>query len=231
MTVAVSENTLTATLGAQVRIDSMTDTDAPPEMEAPYYESEPVKVNDPMEGRYPEDVGKRSVKAYMYENPEVKPFFQQEANAMLGELQNTTKGERTYADVEYMNEYGYTSQGVWSGTKRHTSDDIAYLLDKYNYTYDQIEKGLKAIIEDNGAENNAVSKRIEFILNDRLMDGYTDFYYGYDVPPNQDYINLINEKQITEYSTEAFDAFMANADQYAPPVEDIAPVEVTIFLV
>ena len=209
------------------QFDSLTDTDAPPEMEAPYYESQPVTVDDPMEGRFPEDMGKRSIKAYMYENPEVKPFFQQEARAMLGELINTTKGERTYADVDYMNEYGYTSHGVWSGTKRHTSDDIAYLLDKYHYTYDQIEKGLKAIIEDNGAENNAVSKRIEFILNDRLIDGYTDFYYGEEVPPNQDYINLINEKQITEYSKEAFDALMANADEYAPISEEMVPETVT----
>ena len=32
------------------------------------------------------DVGKRNVKAYMYENPEVKPYFQAEAQNMLPTL-------------------------------------------------------------------------------------------------------------------------------------------------
>lgn len=209
------------------RFDSLTDADAPPEMEAPYYESQPVTADDPFDNRDIDEVGNRKVKAYMYENPEVKPFFQDEARGLLQDLMNTTKGERTWAFGDF-DGYGAESYYRVSGTKRHTSDDIAYLLDECHYTYDQIEKGLNAIIEDNGAENNAVSKRIEFILNDRLMNGYTDFFYGYDVPPNQDYINLINEKQITEYSKEAFEAFMANADEYAPPVAeevDIAPVK------
>ncbi len=211
------------------RIDSLTDADAPPEVDAPYYEDSEVAPDNPMEGRYIEDVGDRSVKAYMYENPEVKPFFQAEANVMLGELHNSIKGERWYNDQVYYEsggEYG------WGGVKRDVSDDIAYLLDgSWNgngkgYTYKQIEDGLKAIIEDHGAENNAVSKRIEFILNDRLMQGHTNFPLdGMDTPPNQDYLRLLEEKQITEYSKEAFDAFMANADDYAPPVEeDIAPV-------
>ena len=208
------------------RLASLEDTDAPPEVEAPTYQTDTITVDDPFENRDMAEVGNRKVKAYMYENPEVKPFFQAEARAMLGELRDTTKGERWYNDHVY---YETGGEHGWSGTKRHTSDDIAYLLDNLHYTYDQIEKGLNAIIEDNGAENNAVSKRIEFILNDRLRNGYMDFMSGIEVPPDQGYINLLNEKQITEYSKEAFDALMADADAYAPPIsEDIAPVAVEI---
>lgn len=204
------------------RIASLDDADVPPEMEAPYYgESTDTTPENPFEERDIKAVGNRQVKAYMYENPEVKPFFQEEANRLLKELRDGTKGERWFNDQLYYDsggEYGF------SGTKRHVSADIAYLLDNLNFSYADIEKGINAIIEDNGKENNAASKRIEFILNDRLLKGYTDFTFGYDVPPNQDYINLLNEKQIIEYSDEARAKFFEVADEYAPPMEDIAPV-------
>ena len=205
------------------RIASLDDADAPPEMEAPYYEDEAITADDPFADRQIEDIGNRKVKAYMYENPEVKPFFQAEARVMLSELGDSIKGERWYNDQLY---YDTGGEHGWGGTRRYTSEDIAYLLDGgwggKGYTYKQIQAGLNAIIEDNGKENNAVSKRIEFILNERLKNGYTDFRDGVEIPPDQDYIKLLNEKQINEYSAEAFDRFMANADEYAP--EDIAPV-------
>lgn len=143
-------------------------------------------------------VGKRNVKAYMYENPEVKPYFQAEAQNMLMELNDSTRGERFYNDDVYYETGG--EKGI-SGVKRHTSDDIAYLLDSCGFTYDQIENGLKAIIEDNGAENNAASKRLEFILHDRLMNGYNDFYSNGRVPQSEDYVDLVTQKGVTEYDS------------------------------
>ena len=148
-------------------------------------------------------IGKeRKTNAYMYENPEVKPFFQDEARTMLWELQNSTRGKKERMDIDAPSEEG------WYGTHRHTSNEIAYLLDTFKYKYDDITKGLMAIIEDNGAENNAISKRIEFMLDDRLREGYTDFMSGEKMPPNQDYVNLLNEKQITEYNEEARNKYM-----------------------
>lgn len=212
------------------RFNTLDDADMPPEVDAPFYgEEEAATVDDPFAERDIKEVGNRKINAYMYENPEVKPFFQAEANSMLGELQRSTKGERFYTETPngQVGVYGAESYGVWSGTSRQTTDDIAYLLDTQGYTYAEIEKGLRAIIEDNGAENNACSKRIEFLLNDRLLKGHTDLD-GYEIPPDQNYINLLNEKQITEYNEEAFSRFMENADRYAPPVtEDIAPAKAT----
>ena len=167
------------------------------------------------------DVGKRNVKAYMYDNPEVKPYFQQEAQAMLWELQNSIKGEKHFNDQLY---YDTNGELGWFGTTRETSDDIAYLLDNFKYTYADIEKGLKAIIEDHGAENNAISKRIEFALNDRLKDGYTDFMSGEEVPANQDYVNLLMDKQINTYSDEAYYEWLQSlATEEAPPVAPLEP--------
>ena len=207
------------------RLASLDDMEAPPEVEAPYYDKNSSAIN-PFDERDIKAVGNRKVKAYMYENPEVKPFFQAEANVMLGELRDGLKGERIYTPVEggVPSMYGSDSYGVWHGIKRNVSADIAYLLDELHFSYADIRNGLNAIIEDNGKENNAVSKRIEFVLNDRLMKGYYDFATGIEIPPDQDYINLLKEKQITEYSEEARAKFFEEADKYAPFAEDISPI-------
>lgn len=158
----------------------------------------PVVQNDPFRSRNWNDVGKRSVKAYMYENPEVKPYFQMEAQNMLMELADSTRGERTY-DENLQYESG--GEKGWSGTKRDTSEEIAELLDS-GFTYADIQKGLEAIVKDNGAENNAASKRIEFILHKRLANGHADFYSNDRVPASEDYVKLLNDKQITTYNSE-----------------------------
>lgn len=202
------------------RIGSLDDAAVPPETEAPYVESGNEAVENPFEDRDWYNVGNQKVKAYMYENPEVKPFFQEEALGLMSELRDTTRGERYYNDQAYLTG---GNEEAWTGVSRHTSKSMEILLDSWGMSYADIEKGLNAIIEDNGAENIAAAKKIEFMLNDRLLNGYTDFYSNREVPPNQDYINLLAEKQINEYSKEAFDSFMANADQYAPA--DIAPVK------
>ena len=197
------------------QFQSLGDADMPPEPEAPY-PGEPNEPADPFAERDMVEVGKRSVKAYQYENPEVKPFFQDAAYGMLGDLHSGTKGEKIFNDDVY---YRSGGEEGWMGTKRHTTADIAELLDTWHYTYAEIEEGLNDIIEDNGKENNAVSKRIEFMLDDRLRNGYTGVW-GEPIPANQEYINLLKEKQVTEYSEEAFKQFMANADQYAPTMEE-----------
>lgn len=166
-----------------------------------------AEPSDPFYERDIKDVGKRDVKAYMYEHPEVKPFFQQEAIYMLGELENSTKGERQYNDQLY---YDTNGEMGFFGTTRETSDEIAYLLDNFHYTYKDIEKGLKAIIEDNGKENNAISKRIEFLLDERLRKGYTDFMFGDKIEPNQEYINLLFEKEIATYDDESWNNWLRN---------------------
>ena len=156
-------------------------------------------VPDPMADRPYSDVSKRSTKAYMYENPAVKPYYQIQAEFLLMELQDTTKGERYYNADTYYRTGG--DSGI-TGTSRHTSDSIAELLDQDGLSYDQIERGLKAIIQDNGAENNAASKKIEYVINDRLMNGYTDFYSGERVQPDSAYMDVLQRT----YDPNAVDA-------------------------
>lgn len=178
---------------------------------APVDEVTPTKSL--FETRNYEDVGSRKINAYQYDNPEVKPFFQEEAQAMLGDLKSSIKGERSYNDQLYYESGG--EQGYF-GTERQTTSDIAELLDgmdgKYKYTYADIEKGLNAIIKDEGSENNAISKRIEFYLDQRLREGYTTVD-GIEVPANQQYIELLEAKDITDYYNSI------------PVTDDLAPVE------
>lgn len=215
------------------RINTLNENDMPEEIEAPIYDEalQDVAPESPFDSKDIQEVGDRKQKAYMYENPEVKPFFQEEAQIMLGELRNSIKGEKSFNDQLY---YDTNGEQGWFGMKRETSEQIAYMLDRFKYTYADIERGLKAIIEDHGAENNAISKRLEFMIDERLREGYTDFISGMEIPSNQGYINLLKEKQISEYSDEAYFKYLETLANEAPTeqfrdttemIEDIAPTK------
>lgn len=208
----------------QEAFETITDNEAPRsfedtvfdvfENEGLGYETE-SKVESPFDTRDIDEVGKRNVKAYQYENPEVRPYFQAEAENMMYDLNNTIKGEKNFNDQLY---YDTNGEQGWYGTTRQTTEAIAYLKDKYGYSYAQIEKGLNDIIEDNGKENNAVAKRIEFMLDERLRDGYTTSD-GIPIPPNEEYIKFLEEKQITEYRDEAYNEWRdtVTQDENVPP--------------
>lgn len=203
----------------QEAFETITDNEAPRSFEDTVfdvfenegfgYETE-SKVESPFDTRDIDEVGKRNVKAYQYENPEVRPYFQAEAENMMYDLNNTIKGEKNFNDQLY---YDTNGEQGWYGTTRQTTEAIAYLKDKYGYSYAQIEKGLNDIIEDNGKENNAVAKRIEFMLDERLRDGYTTSD-GIPIPPNEEYIKFLEEKQITEYNREVSNTL---TDENVPP--------------
>lgn len=161
------------------------------------------------------EVGNRKVNAYQYDHPEVKPYFQEAALGMLTDLDMSTKGERFITgDISQLGNGEYQ----YSGTARNTVSDIAELLDgvdgKYKLSYEDIEKGLAAIIKDHGTENIAAAKRVEFYLDKRLRDGYTTID-GMEVKPNQKYIEEMRAK--------GFDDFYKSI----PIDESLAPVENT----
>ena len=180
--------------------NTLDDADSPQQVEDFAPIGEQVTPTDSLfDTRDYEEVGSKKVNAYQYDNPEVRPYFQTAAREMLTDLQNSTRGERfIIGDNTQLGDNDY----YYSGTKRATTEDIAELLDgmdgKYKYTYADIEKGLRAIIEDNGAENNAVSKRIEFYLDKRLREGYTDID-GYKIPADTEYLDMLRAKGITDY--------------------------------
>lgn len=166
----------------------------------------------------------RSVNAYQYEHPEVKPYFQEEARVLLTEINEVIPGERFMVEGR-----DYLNPTEWKGYKRQASEDVANLLDGYTlgtkYTKDQLRDGLNAIIEDHGLENKAVSKRLEFMLDDRLRNGYKTIE-GYQIEPNQDYLNMLKEQSWDKYYDEAPIEEAPNDIRYSAEDEfDLAPFE------
>ena len=131
------------------------------------------------EARTFEDVGNKKVKALSFEYPELKPYYQQEANRLLGDLKDTTKGKRTYVEVD--------GDMLFGGDKRLTSDSIARIKDETKASYADIGRALTNIVHDKGLENNALSKKIELIIDDDLTHGTRDIT-GMELPPTREYI-------------------------------------------
>ena len=126
------------------------------------------------------DTKSKSVNAFQYDNPEVKPFIQEQARTLLGDLQTGVKGERFPV-------YGEQGEIIrWDGAKRMTSEPIAKLLDM-GYDYASIERALNNIIRDAGRENTPVAKAVELAIDDALSEGYRDMT-GEIVQPDTGYI-------------------------------------------
>lgn len=153
--------------------------------------SEPTpKDQIPLDERTNENVGNRKVKAYQFLHPELKHYIQSEANILQGELRETIP-----ADAYMKPTYEGESSGVvekYTRTKRVATQDIAYLKDTLKASYEDIGKALDNIIKDNGSENNALSKKIELLIDHRLSNGYTDMM-GNDIPGNDEYVARKNE--------------------------------------
>lgn len=199
------------------RIGSLDDADIPPEREAVRGYGA-VTAEDPFADRSETAVGSQKIKAYQYENPEVKPFFREAAYDLAEDIANSQPAERWYNDELY---YASGGENGFGGQKRLTTKDIGDFKDAWGCSWDDLREAVNDIIEDHGKENHALAKRVEFLINDRLMYGYTNIR-GERIEPNQAYLDFLKEKQINEYSKEAREAFFANAEEYAPA--DIAPV-------
>lgn len=168
------------------------------EKNAPEYGEDMTPVESLNDVRDMDEVARdRSANAYQYEHPEVKPYFQEEARVLLAEINEVIPGERFMVEGR-----DYLHPNEWHGYKRQASEDVANLLDGYTlgskYTKDQLREGLNAIIEDHGLENKAVSKRLEFMLDDRLRNGY-ETIEGYQIEPNQNYLEMLREQSWDNY--------------------------------
>ena len=147
------------------------------------FDAESNEVESPLKNRDIETIGKQTkVNAYQYDNPKVKPYFQEMAQ-MIGE------------DLSFVSSSDNRSTKKGGGTKLSTTTNaIDTLHNEMGYSYNEIAKGLQNIIDDNGSENNAISKKIELIIDDQLRNGYRNAL-GRNISPNQEYIDTITTKQ------------------------------------
>ena len=205
------------------RTDSLTDADAPPEMEAPMniedaYPGDKSRVADPFADRDWDDA--KNLTSIMEERPDLKPFFMEDAMNMLTDYADSQKAELIYNDQVY---YDSGGEKGWMGHKRFTSVDIEEILDDWNISWGALERGLQKIA--NGEAKTAVPKKLEFMINRRLLHGYKDFHTGKWVGPNQAYIEALREYENLQHYEEERNSFFENADDYAPVAEEssVAP--------
>lgn len=127
--------------------------------------------------------------SFQYDNPELHEYMKQGAELLLDDIADSTKGERMATPVEDGDNGGYYH---WTGTKRRTTKGIAELKDRFGITWDNLARAAENIIKDEGAENYADARRVEFLLDDMLTNGYNSMTpkseAGTFVPPNEDYI-------------------------------------------
>ena len=194
------------------------------------YESN--EVESPLKNRDMDSIGKQTkVNAYQYDNPKVKPYFQEMAQQM---------GE----DLAYISSSDNRSTQKGGGTKLSaTTKAMDILHNEQGYSYNQIAQGLQNIIDDKGSENNAISKKIELVIDEQLRNGYNNAFGKY-VEPNQEYINTIQgnkdvqlpmkqekpniiNKKVNEYIDSVKDNFKSDINIKTQSINegDVAPLD------
>lgn len=142
------------------------------------YQVEPTQHIDQ---RSSEDMGDRKINTFQFDHPEVHQYYSEAAAELLNELSVSERGGQLIRRGDYQTGYEYTR------TRRAAPERISTLRDDFGLSYGEIEQALNAIIHNHGQENVAAAKRVEFVLDDMLTNGYQSMN-GY-IPPNQDYIN------------------------------------------
>lgn len=167
----------------------------------------------PISQRTWQDASNRKVNAFQYDHPELRPYYQSAARALLSDLSGAVRGERfpTYDQDGYVT--GYT------GVKRSVSEPIEQALDNANLSYAQIQKAAEDLIADNGQENYAAAKKLELILDQMLSEGYTDAE-GRFIEPDEAYIALRDGQPVSgsEYrmSEEEWNSIMGQEPTLLP---------------
>lgn len=119
-----------------------------------------------IDNRQSENLGSRNVKAFQWDHPEIKPFYQKAAQAL--------KEDAEYSDATRQNVRGSKKDqalGRKLGTVMQRNDALNRLY-RMGLSTSDIIKACDAIINDQGQENYAAAKRVELALNDMLSKGY-----------------------------------------------------------
>lgn len=131
----------------------------------------PVKSGTTMTERQVSTTGKdslianRKVKAYMFENPEVKTLYQ--------------------GTAEYILNYEFVPNEQYA----RTTDIMKQLKADTGLTPAQIKDALERLINNHGQENAAAAKRIELVIDDMLTNGF-DTVDDMHIEPNEGYIEM-----------------------------------------
>ena len=145
-----------------------------------------------MSDRNFENVSNKNVLPYQEEHTEVQPEIQEMANRFIEDLANSTEGKR------------YKTGNNWTGQKRNTTRELAYIKDNTGASWSQIGQALEDITNNKG--NYALAKKVEIVLDDALTNGYRNIY-GQNIMPNDNYISKKSNYESIQQSNNSNDDF------------------------
>lgn len=127
-----------------------------------------------------EGVGDRKVNAFQFDHPELQSYYKKAAEQLVRDVSlsidapKTTRVERGTQGKRYIHE-------ILDTPSLRSAMDMGL-------SRNQVIQAAQDLIADNGQENNAAAKRLEFVLDDMLTRGYTTAE-GESFGPNAAYIN------------------------------------------
>lgn len=142
-----------------------------------------------------EGVGDRKVNAFQFDHPELQSYYKQAAEQLVRDASlsidapKTTRVERGTQGKRYIHE-------ILDTPSLRSAMDMGL-------SRSQVIQAAQDLIADNGQENNAAAKRLEFVLDDMLTRGYTTAE-GESFGPNAAYISA--KETIPGYQAEQRDA-------------------------
>lgn len=142
-----------------------------------------------------ESVGSRSVNAFQFDHPELQSHYKAAAQQLIDDAALSLDAPKTTHK-----ERG--AQGKRFVTEILDSPSLRYAMD-LGLTRNDIIQAAQDLIADHGQENHAAAKRLEFVLDDMLTNGYTTVR-GESVAPNSAYIAA--KQSIVGYQEQARDA-------------------------
>lgn len=142
-----------------------------------------------------EGVGDRKVNAFQFDHPELQSYYKQAAEQLVRDASlsidapKTTRVERGTQGKRYIHE-------ILDTPSLRSAMDMGL-------SRNQVIQAAQDLIADNGQENNAAAKRLEFVLDDMLTRGYTTTE-GESFGPNAAYISA--KETIPGYQAEQREA-------------------------
>ena len=129
--------------------------------------------------RTSEGVSDRKVNAFQFDHPELQPYYKQAAQQLINDAHLSLDAPSTTRVVR-------TSQGKKRISEIMDTPSLRYAMD-LGLTRNDIIKAAEDLMADHGQENHAAAKRLEFVLDHMLSNGYTTAR-GEQVAANEQYV-------------------------------------------